>query len=82
MEPDSPEHSAALAQRLIKTLEQRYETSNIILQISASIGIAIYPSHGKTEHELMANADAALSLCKRLLVNELIASKGVKPSDL
>jgi len=65
MEPDSPENSAVLARRLIEAIEQPYETSNTLLQISTSIGIAIYPQDGKTEHELMVNADAAMYHAKK-----------------
>ena len=65
MEPDSPENSALLAQRLIETIEQPFQISGIPLHISVSIGIAIYPHDGKTEHELMVNADAAMYHAKK-----------------
>ncbi|GGB49853.1 putative signaling protein [Oceanisphaera marina] len=65
MEPDSPENSALLAQRLIDVIAQPFHISNISLHISASIGIAIYPHDGKTEHELMVNADAAMYHAKK-----------------
>ncbi|WP_417616177.1 EAL domain-containing protein [Oceanisphaera sp.] len=65
MEPDSPENSAVLAQRLIETIEQPFHLTGIPLHISTSIGIAIYPHDGKTEHELMVNADAAMYHAKK-----------------
>lgn len=65
MEPDSPENSALLAQRLIETIAQPFQISGIPLHISASVGIAIYPQDGKTEHELMVNADAAMYHAKQ-----------------
>ena len=65
LEPCSPETSAVFAQRLIDAIEQPYETSNIPLHISTSVGIAIYPQDGKTEHELMVNADAAMYHAKK-----------------
>jgi diguanylate cyclase len=65
MEPDSPENSAVLAQRLIETIEQPYHEAGIALHVSASIGIAIYPHDGKTGHELMVNADAAMYHAKK-----------------
>ncbi|OIN12768.1 putative bifunctional diguanylate cyclase/phosphodiesterase [Oceanisphaera psychrotolerans] len=65
MEPDSPENSAVLAQRVIEAIEQPYHISNLPLYVSASIGIAIYPHDGKTEHELMVNADAAMYHAKK-----------------
>ncbi|MBU3823592.1 MAG: EAL domain-containing protein [Candidatus Oceanisphaera merdipullorum] len=65
MEQDSPEQSAALAQRLIDTMAQPFQLPNIQPQISASIGIAIYPHDGDTGHQLMVNADAAMYHAKK-----------------
>ncbi|MFP2769896.1 putative bifunctional diguanylate cyclase/phosphodiesterase [Oceanisphaera sp. KMM 10153] len=65
MEPGSPENSAVLAQRLIEMIEEPYHVSSLPLHISTSIGIAIYPHDGKTEHELMVNADAAMYHAKK-----------------
>jgi len=65
LEPSTPGISAAFAQRLIDTIEQPYEASNNFLQISTSVGIAIYPQDGQTEHELMINADAAMYHAKK-----------------
>ena len=65
LEPSTPGISAAFAQRLIDAIEQPYEASNNLLQISTSIGIAIYPQDGQTEHEVMVNADAAMYHAKK-----------------
>lgn len=65
LEPSTPGISAAFAQRLIEAIEQPYEASNNLLQISTSIGIAIYPQDGQTEHEVMVNADAAMYHAKK-----------------
>ena len=65
LEPGTPGNSATFAQRLIDAIEQPYETSSTILQVSTSIGIAIYPQDGQTEHELMVNADAAMYHAKK-----------------
>ncbi|WP_245849797.1 putative bifunctional diguanylate cyclase/phosphodiesterase [Oceanimonas doudoroffii] len=65
MEPDSPENSAVLAQRLIDTIEQPCEIANLLLHVSVSIGIAIYPQDGHSGHELMVNADAAMYHVKK-----------------
>ncbi|MCL1481802.1 EAL domain-containing protein [Marinobacter sp. M3C] len=65
LEPCTPGISAAFAQRLIDAIEQPYEASNNLLQISTSIGIAIYPQDGQTEHEVMVNADGAMYHAKK-----------------
>ncbi|RBW48621.1 putative bifunctional diguanylate cyclase/phosphodiesterase [Marinobacter sp. F3R11] len=65
LEPVTPGNSAIFAQRLIDKIEQPYEAANHHLQISTSIGIAIYPQDGQTEHELMVHADAAMYHAKK-----------------
>ncbi len=46
--------------------DNKFNTSNQIdLQVSTSIGIAIYPQHGKDEKLLLINADMAMYLAKR-----------------
>ncbi|WP_323752515.1 putative bifunctional diguanylate cyclase/phosphodiesterase [Marinobacter sp.] len=65
LEPGTPENSAIVAQRLIDSIEQPFETANTLLQISTSVGIALYPQDGQTEHELMVNADAAMYHAKK-----------------
>ena len=65
MDLGAPESSAVLAQRLINIMAQPFPLSHIPLQISASIGIAIYPYDGETGHELMVNADAAMYHAKK-----------------
>ena len=65
LEPSSPETAAIFAQRLIDAIEKPYEASNVPLHISTSVGIAIYPQDGETEHELMVNADAAMYHAKK-----------------
>ncbi|PCM44873.1 putative bifunctional diguanylate cyclase/phosphodiesterase [Marinobacter sp. ANT_B65] len=65
LEPGTPGNSAIFAQRLIDKIGQPYEVANHHIQISTSIGIAIYSQDGQTEHELMVNADAAMYHAKK-----------------
>jgi len=65
LEPCTPGNSAIFAQRLIDEIGQPYEVADHHLQISTSIGIAIYSQDGQTEHELMVNADAAMYHAKK-----------------
>lgn len=55
-----PEDAAMLAQRLIDTLGSPFSIGGNNLHISASIGIALFPNDGLSEHELIVNADAAM----------------------
>jgi len=53
-----------LVQRLLSELALPYELAAQSLQITASIGIVLFPDHGDAEH-LIAHADAAMYVAKR-----------------
>jgi diguanylate cyclase (GGDEF)-like protein len=55
---------ATLAMRLTEALRQPFEVSGQRIEISASIGVAVYPEHGERD-KLVANADAAMYAAKR-----------------
>jgi len=57
---DDPEDAAPVADKLVKLVNQRFLIGTHDLGVSASIGIAIYPENGRTSHELLINADAAM----------------------
>ena len=63
-------HDAAqamqLATRVQDTLSEPIEHNGRTLQFSASIGVAVYPQHGRTTAELVGRADAALHESKVL----------------
>lgn len=60
MEITDPADAATLAAQLVMLIEQPFNVSRYELLVSISIGIAVYPSDGLTERELMLNADAAM----------------------
>ena len=53
-----------VAEKIRQTLHQTFELANHVLQISASIGIAIYPEHGSDQSTLLKHADMAMYLAK------------------
>ena len=55
---------ATLARRLTEALQQPFETDGQRIEVSASIGVAIYPEHGDRA-KLIAHADAAMYAAKR-----------------
>jgi len=59
------EESERMAERIRRTLAKPMEIEGESLTISASIGIVRYPDHGKTPHELLRYADAAMYLSKK-----------------
>jgi diguanylate cyclase (GGDEF)-like protein len=60
IDPGEPEDAAALAQRLVESVRAPYVLEQQTLHVSTSIGISIFPADGRTLHELMINADAAM----------------------
>jgi diguanylate cyclase (GGDEF)-like protein len=59
----SPEEAAALSRRVVERLTERYEVDRHMVQIGASIGIAL-TSPGVTADNLLKNADMALYRAK------------------
>ncbi len=67
-----PEDASAVAEKIRDTLNQPFEIGNHRLQISSSIGIAIYPEHGEDRKQLMRHADAAMYEAKKRGRNRLV----------
>lgn len=59
--PDSDAVNAAtLAQRLVTLIDTPFRLDRYLLRVSLSVGIALFPLHGRSRQELMFNADAAM----------------------
>lgn len=56
----TPVQAAQLAQALTEAIGRPYSIEGHALHISASIGIALFPDHGRSARELLVNADAAM----------------------
>lgn len=54
-----------LSVKLLNALEQRFELNEYSLEITASIGIAVFPDHGEDAKILIQNADVAMYLAKQ-----------------
>lgn len=61
---DGPSDSADLARKLHATLQDPVVLNDVAHDVRASIGIALYPTDGTTEEELMEAADRALYRAK------------------
>ncbi|MGC5698615.1 EAL domain-containing protein [Pseudomonas sp. NFXW11] len=55
-----PDDALRLAARQVGLVSRSFRVAEHELQISASIGIALYPGNGYTAQELLMNADAAM----------------------
>ncbi|WP_164629183.1 diguanylate cyclase domain-containing protein, partial [Pseudomonas viridiflava] len=58
IELEGPEDAMSVAARQVNLITQPFEIGDRLLQISMSIGISLYPGNGRTQHELLVNADA------------------------
>ena len=61
-----PTAAATLAEKLLVLIREPFEIEGHELRMSVSIGIAMYPGDGTTQHELLTNADAAMYHAKSL----------------
>jgi predicted signal transduction protein with EAL and GGDEF domain len=63
---EEPGDAAVLAQRLVERLAEPFEIDGCTLCISASVGIAIYPTDGESAEQLQRHAGLALHRAKLL----------------
>jgi diguanylate cyclase (GGDEF)-like protein len=71
--PDISDNATDVANKIRKILKEPFVmTNHLILNISASIGVAIYPKHAKTESTLIECADKAMYEAKKRGRNEAI----------
>jgi diguanylate cyclase (GGDEF)-like protein len=60
----SSEDAAVLARRIVDRLSERYKIDNHLVEIGASVGIAMTSVHGTSADTLLKNADMALYRAK------------------
>ncbi len=65
-EGEGPDDAASLANALVHAIDSPFNLDPYELVVTLSIGIALYPHDGKTERELMFNADAAMYHTKHM----------------
>lgn len=53
-----------VAEKILSSIREPFRLDKHVIQISASVGIAVYPNHGHSDHELLSNADEAMYLIK------------------
>lgn len=62
---DEPDDAVVVAERIIAAVAEPFVVDAADLQVTASLGIALYPDDATTERELMAHADAAMYYTKQ-----------------
>jgi diguanylate cyclase (GGDEF)-like protein/PAS domain S-box-containing protein len=63
-EIEASENATAVAEKILHALSLDFQIEEHNLQISSSIGIALFPEHGKDENLLLKSADAAMYQAK------------------
>jgi len=59
-----PEDAVSVAEKIIKAVEQPLTISGTSIEVSASIGIALFPEDGSDAESLLRNADSAMYRAK------------------
>ena len=59
-----PEDAVSVAEKLIKAVEQPLTIAGTSIEVSASIGIALFPDDGSDAESLLRNADSAMYRAK------------------
>lgn len=72
------EEAFSVANKLLDSIRAPIKINNHEINVSASIGISIYPNDGNSVHELVKNADMAMYSAKRKGKSKIIFSKNIR----
>lgn len=67
-----PEDAEAFAAQIIERFKKEFAVSDSVLNVSLSMGISIYPDHGKNVEELLKYADIAMYKAKERGKNSFV----------
>lgn len=71
--PDSDTTAAlAIVHRLNDLLAQPFPVADIALQVSARMGVSLFPAHGNTPHDLYRHMDIAVHQAKKMGVSHVV----------
>jgi diguanylate cyclase (GGDEF)-like protein len=62
--PCDADAAHAAAARLIAALEAPFDLTGVLLDVRATVGLAVFPEHGRAADELLRSADVALYVAK------------------
>ncbi|MEJ5168253.1 MAG: EAL domain-containing protein, partial [Arcobacteraceae bacterium] len=54
----------AVVKKIIKVFQKPFEINNQILSMTSSVGVSVYPEHGKNFEQLLQNSDTAMYKAK------------------
>ncbi|WP_151706568.1 EAL domain-containing protein [Acinetobacter sp. TUM15064] len=64
LEQATPDHACDMAEQVLELIQESFLIAGKEINVSASIGIAMYPEHGNNLQDLLINADAAMLTSK------------------
>ncbi len=65
LDVEGAEQATLIARNILKALEEPFVLDGLVLDIQASIGIALFPEHGPNADTLIQRADVAMYVAKR-----------------
>jgi diguanylate cyclase (GGDEF)-like protein len=57
-------NAVSIAEKILKAIQEPFEIDGHVINVTCSIGIAVFPDHGENELTLMKNADEAMNSSK------------------
>ncbi|OOG60234.1 diguanylate cyclase [Rhodanobacter sp. C03] len=76
-----PEHASIVAEKIRASLNQPFELAGQRLQISASLGVAVFPEHGNENKQLIRHADGAMYRAKKIGGNRFLVADPQNSDD-
>jgi diguanylate cyclase (GGDEF)-like protein len=70
------EETLWICQKAVEAVREPFQCGEHVLEISTSIGAAVYPSHGTDMHTLLRNSDVAMYKAKRAGRNRCVFFSG------
>jgi diguanylate cyclase (GGDEF)-like protein len=78
-EPAGPHVPKRVAQSIVEAVAEPYRIEGLEVRVSASVGVALVPAHGRTVDEVVAAADRAMYAAKRAGGNCVRFARAVAP---
>ena len=76
-----PEHASMVAEKIRASLNLPFQLAEHHVQISASLGVAVYPEHGDEKKRLIRHADSAMYRAKKMGGNRFLMAPLESASD-
>ena len=68
----SPEHALMIGNKILEAVDEHLTIDGERVQVTGSIGIALYPDHGQDAEALLKNADSAMYAAKEAGKNQAV----------